>query len=172
MNASIVDHMAAVEQIEGLLTRMADMQNSPRYLARLLTLAGSPVQPSGWSIITALHRGGEMRVSELAAQLGLDQSTVSRQLKPLDAAGFISRTPDPSDGRVANIALSGNGSDAYTAVRERWLRDLAWFMRKWSKADQKHLGELAARFSAEVDVGRAGLQQHDDGALRGIAALS
>jgi DNA-binding MarR family transcriptional regulator len=151
----------AVHQIEGLLSRMADMRSSPRYLARLLTLAGSPVQPSGWTIVTVLHRQGGMRVSELAAQLGLDQSTVSRQLKPLDAAGLISRTAEATDRRVAIVTLSNKGKAAYNAVRQRWLDDLAWYMRSWSDADRENLGELAARFSDEVDEGRAGLQRHD-----------
>lgn len=156
--------MAAVSelhQIEGLLARMADMRSSPRYLTRLLTLAGSPVQPSGWTILTMLHRHGEMRVSELADRLGLDQSTVSRQLKPLDAAGLIARTSYDTDRRVAIVALSAKGTTAYDAVRQRWLDDLAWFMRNWSDADRAQLGELAARFSDEVDEGRAGLQRHD-----------
>ncbi len=152
----------AVQQLEGLLHRMADMGNSPRYLARLLTLAGSPVQPSGWAILTVLHRDGGLRVSELAARLGLDQSTVSRQLKPLDAAGLIGRTAEAADRRVALIALSRKGADAYAAVRQRWRQDLAWFMRDWSPADRRTFGELAARFSAEIDAGRAGLQRHDD----------
>jgi DNA-binding MarR family transcriptional regulator len=153
--------VSEVHQIEGLLSRMADMRSSPRYLVRLLTLAGSPVQPSGWTILTMLHRHGELRVSELAERLGLDQSTVSRQLKPLDTAGLIARATDDTDRRVAIVKLSTKGRTAYDAVRQRWLDDLAWFMRGWSDTDRAHFGELAARFSDEVDEGRAGLQRHD-----------
>jgi DNA-binding MarR family transcriptional regulator len=154
--------VSAVEQIEGLLSRMADMRNTPRYVARLLTLAGSPVQPSGWAILTRLHSEGALRVTELAARLGLDQSTVSRQLKPLDVAGLISRQADDRDRRVAIVALSAKGIEAYDTVRQRWLDDLNWFMRHWSDADRALLGELAERFSDEVDIGRADLRRHDE----------
>ncbi len=162
MDASSVAGVTAEHQVEGLLSRMADMRNSPRYLSRLLTLAGSPVQPSGWAILTALHRRGELRVSELAEQLGLDQSTVSRQLKPLDAAGLIRRQTHDGDRRVAIVSLSEQGDTAYSAVRQRWLDDLTWFMRNWTDTDRAHFGELAERFSDEVDSGRAGLRKHDE----------
>ena len=136
--------------------------SSPRLLSRLLTLAGSTVQPSGWAILTVLHRHGQLRVSELADQLGLDQSTVSRQLKPLDAAGLITRQAHDGDRRVAILSLSDKGTEAYDAVRQRWLDDLNWFMRNWSDADRAHFGELAERFSDEIDAGRDGLRRHDE----------
>lgn len=162
MNASSVAFVSAEHQVDGLLARMADMGNSPRLLRRLLTLSGVSVHPSGWALLTVLHREGQMRVSDLAEHLGLDQSTVSRQLKPLDATGLITRQAHDGDRRVAILSLSSKGMDAYTAVRQRWLDDLNWFMRNWSDADRAHFGELAERFSDEIDAGRAGLRKHDE----------
>jgi DNA-binding MarR family transcriptional regulator len=154
--------MSAEHQVDGLLSRMSEMASSPRLLSRLLTLAGSTVQPSGWAILTVLHRHGDLRVSELADHLGLDQSTVSRQLKPLDAAGLITRQAHDGDRRVAILSLSDKGTEAYDAVRQRWLDDLNWFMRNWSDSDRAHFGELAERFSDEIDAGRDGLRRHDE----------
>jgi DNA-binding MarR family transcriptional regulator len=154
--------VSAEHQVDGLLSRMSEMANSPRLVSRLLTLAGSPLQPSGWAILTILHRHGHLRVSELAEQLGLDQSTVSRQLKPLDTAGFITRQSHEADRRVAILSLSAKGTEAYDAVRQRWLADLNWFMRNWSDSDRAHFGELAQRFSDEIDAGREGLRRHDE----------
>jgi DNA-binding MarR family transcriptional regulator len=162
MSAPSVGGMSTEHQVDGLLSRMSEMANSPRLLGRLLTLAGSAVQPSGWAILTILHRHGQLRVSELADQLGLDQSTVSRQLKPLDAAGLITRQAHDGDRRVAILSLSDKGTEAYDAVRQRWLDDLNWFMRNWSDADRAHFGELAERFADEIDAGRAGLRRHDE----------
>ncbi len=149
-------------QIEGLLSRVAEMRRSPKYLARLLGLAGAPVHASGWAIITLLNREGEQRVSELASLLDVDQSTVSRQLKPLYAAGLISRTVDPADRRSAIVATTVAGQAVYDSVRRRWLDDLMWFMRDWSKPDRALLGDLVERFSEEIDLGRAELQRSQD----------
>jgi DNA-binding MarR family transcriptional regulator len=155
------DRQQVALQVEGLLSRMSDMARSPRYLARLLSLAGAPLQPSGWAIITLLNREGGQRISQLAALLDVDQSTVSRQLRPLDSAGLISRTVDPDDRRSTIVASTAKGTDVYDSVRRRWLDDLAWFMRRWTAHDRKLLGELAQRFSDEIDEGRAHLQRHD-----------
>jgi DNA-binding MarR family transcriptional regulator len=150
-----------VLQIEGMLSRMADLGRSTRYVARLLKLAEVPLQPSGWTIITVLNREGGLRVSQLAAALGVDQSTVSRQLKPLYAAGLVSRTEDPQDRRGAIVASTPAGQKVYGSVRRRWLDDLAWFIREWPDGDRQVLGELAERFSYEIDQGRAQLQRRD-----------
>ena len=148
--------------MEGLLSRVAEMRRSPKYLARLLELAGAPVHASGWAIITMLTREGEQRVSNLASLLDVDQSTVSRQLKPLYAAGLISRTVDPSDRRSAIVAPTPAGQAVYDSVRRRWLDDLMWFMRDWSRQDRSLLGDLVERFSEEIDHGRAELQRVEE----------
>jgi DNA-binding MarR family transcriptional regulator len=149
-------------KIEGLLSRVAEMRRSPKYLVRLLQLAGAPVHPSGWAIITMLTREGEQRVSDLAALLDIDQSTVSRQLKPLYEAGLVSRIADPADRRSAIVAITDAGQSLYESVRRRWLDDLMWFMRDWSSADRSLLGKLADRFSEEIDRGRAELQRLEE----------
>src|SRR6185312_13472894 len=162
MSAPSLGSVSAEHQVEGLLSRMSEMANNPRLLRRLLTLSGTSVQLSGWAIISNLHSHGQLRVSELADQLGLDQSTVSRQLKPLDAAGLITREAHDGDRRVAILSLSDKGTSAYEAVRQRTLDDVNWFMRNWSDADRAHFGELAEHFSDEIDAGREGLRRHDE----------
>ena len=149
-------------QVEGLLSRVAEMRRSPKYLARLLELAGAPVHASGWAIITMLNREGEQRVSKLADLLDVDQSTISRQLKPLYASGLISRTVDPADRRSAIVASTAAGQALYDSVRRRWLDDLIWFMRDWSTQDRALLGDLVERFSEEIDHGRAELQRTEE----------
>jgi DNA-binding MarR family transcriptional regulator len=149
-------------KVEGLLTRVTEMRRSPKYLLRLLRLAGAPVHSSGWAIITMLTREGEQRVSSLAGLLDIDQSTVSRQLKPLYAAGLVSRTVDPADRRSSIVATTADGHAVYDSVRRRWLDDLMWFMRDWSPEDRSLLGELVERFSEEIDHGRAELQRLEE----------
>jgi DNA-binding MarR family transcriptional regulator len=149
-------------QVEGLLSRVSEMRRSPKYLVRLLQLAGAPVHSSGWAIITMLTREGEQRVSDLAGLLDVDQSTVSRQLKPLHSAGLISRTVDPADRRSTIVATTAAGQALYDSVRRRWLDDLTWFMRDWSPQDRSLLGDLVERFSEEIDHGRTELQRRDE----------
>jgi DNA-binding MarR family transcriptional regulator len=152
----------AALKVEGLLSRVTEMRRSPKYLLRLLRLAGAPVHSSGWAIITVLTREGDQRVSSLAGLLDIDQSTVSRQLKPLYDAGLVSRTVDPADRRSTIVSTTEAGQAVYDSVRRRWLDDLMWFMRDWSAQDRSLLGELMERFSEEIDHGRAELQQLEE----------
>ena len=48
-------------------------------------------------------------VGELAEYLGVTASTMSLNLKRLEAAGFITRTRDPADRRVMNVLLTMEG---------------------------------------------------------------
>ena len=49
-------------------------------------------------------------VSELAEHMGVTLSTMSLTLKRLEAAGFVTRTRDPSDRRVTKVRLSDAGA--------------------------------------------------------------
>ena len=48
-------------------------------------------------------------VGELAEYLGVTASTMSLNLKRLEAAGLITRTRDPADRRVMNVLLTKEG---------------------------------------------------------------
>ena len=59
------------------------------------------VDPSTFPLAKALMCHREMRVSDLAAKVELDASTVSRQIKQLEDKGIVERTTDPADGRAS-----------------------------------------------------------------------
>ena len=52
-----------------------------------------------------------MRVSDLAACVELDASTVSRQIKQLEDKGIVERTADPADGRASLVRLTDDGRE-------------------------------------------------------------
>src|SRR5438445_12216293 len=60
---------------------------------------------------------GPTRLTDLAAALWLDKSTVTRQVATLEAAGLAQRVPDPSDGRAALVGLTDQGRDVLSRVR-------------------------------------------------------
>lgn len=59
------------------------------------------------------------RVSALAAAIGLDVSTVSRELRGLERAGLVAREADPNDGRAVRLLLTATGAAALEAARAR-----------------------------------------------------
>src|SRR3954454_9976207 len=71
---------------------------------------GDAVDYSAFPMLKLLSHQGPMRLSALAAVLGLDASTVSRHARQLEDRGLLERTGDPDDGRARPVAISERGN--------------------------------------------------------------
>jgi DNA-binding MarR family transcriptional regulator len=139
------------------------MARPPKSLSRLETeLAVLARTLEGLSRRSAIHRDldrasyliartlsadGATSISGLAAGLGLDATTVTRQVATMEAAGLVVRRKDPADGRVSLIDLTARGErkmEEVQAARERRIGDL---VSGWPAADQRTFGELLGRFN-------------------------
>lgn len=65
--------------------------------------------PGGVSTVATLARSGPMRASALAQTEGVTAAGMTRILHRLDAAGLVTRMPDPHDGRAQLVALTPAG---------------------------------------------------------------
>jgi DNA-binding MarR family transcriptional regulator len=86
-----------------------------RLHARLAQEAGKlfrahDLDPVSSRILVLLMGRGEMRVGELVEALILPQSTVSHQLRRLDAAGLIARNRPLEDNRSVIVSLTPRGA--------------------------------------------------------------
>lgn len=93
--------------------------------ARLVATSGVSIDRSMISILTRLSASGTLRISDLADRLGLDRSTLSRQVAAAVAAGYVSRTTDESDSRAYLVSMTDEGKAAYEAVRRARTRIMA-----------------------------------------------
>jgi DNA-binding MarR family transcriptional regulator len=102
---------------------------------------------AGYGLLALLEDAGPLRASDLVARLGLDKSTVSRQLASLVDLGLVDRTADPVDGRAQVLTPSAEGSARLTRIRDarraRWEEDLS----DWPADDILRLGELLHRLN-------------------------
>ncbi len=101
-------------------------------------------------ILKTLDGCGAMRLSNLAASLDLDASTVSRHVKQLEEHGYLQRTSDPDDGRASRIAVSDAGRDALKAHYDRRKRLITAVLDTWSDADRESLRQTLDRFNKEL----------------------
>ena len=77
-------------------------------------------------VLGRLDRTGPAGVSDLAAEERVRPQSMAATVAALADAGFVSRTPDPADGRRVLIGLTPAGADALAADRRRredWLSD-------------------------------------------------
>lgn len=108
------------------------------------------VDPSTFPLAKALMCGHAMRVSDLAAKVGLDASTVSRQIKQLEDKLIVERTSDPADGRASLVRLTGQGEAHMQAAFQRRFQRIKTALHPWTDADKAHLTTLLTRLASDL----------------------
>ncbi|MBA2697606.1 MAG: MarR family transcriptional regulator [Nocardioidaceae bacterium] len=110
------------------------------------------VDPSSFPLAKRLMCGDAMRVSDLAGQVELDASTVSRQIKQLEYKGILERTPDPGDGRASLVRLTDDGRATMEAAFRRRRARIRAVLDPWSERDRAQLQKLLTRLASDLRV--------------------
>lgn len=136
------DAFVRVEREIALLLR-----RSRAISARLAGVLHKDLDGAAYGLLALLQDAGPLRASDLVSRLGLDKSTVSRQVATLVDLGLVERTADPADGRAQVLTPSPEGSARLARIRDvrrtRWEADLA----DWPAADVAALGDLLGRLN-------------------------
>jgi DNA-binding MarR family transcriptional regulator len=99
-----------------------------------------------------LKRLGPLRVTDLAVQLRLDSTTVSRHVDDLERRGLVVREPDATDRRATLVRLSPRAVqllDDAEVERRGKLRD---GLQDWSPTDRETFVRLLSRFVQRDDL--------------------
>jgi DNA-binding MarR family transcriptional regulator len=131
-----------LEREIGLLLRRARAIST-----RLAAELHSDLDGAAYGLLALLQDAGPLRASDLVARLGLDKSTVSRQVSTLVELGLVDRTADPVDGRAQVLTPSAEGSSRLERIRAarraRWEADLS----DWPPEDVARLADLLGRLN-------------------------
>ena len=97
-------------------------QRAARSLARRFDEA---LRPAGltsgqFSLLMSLNRPDPPRIGEVAAVLGMDRTTLTAALKPLERRGLVRVTIDGSDKRGRRVVLAPAGLAALVAAVPLW----------------------------------------------------
>jgi DNA-binding MarR family transcriptional regulator len=71
------------------------------------------------TMLVVCYLGGQQTIGEVAERLGVDRTTLTRNLKPLEAEGLVTVAPG-SDQRTRLVALTPEGERALHAVLPLW----------------------------------------------------
>ena len=88
-----------------------------------------------------------IRPSELAANLLLDQSTVSRQVRHLIDAGHLNRNEDPVDRRAFLVTVTPQGQQVLDDALRRRAAPIGRVLAAWSADDRNQLTTLLTRLA-------------------------
>jgi len=99
-----------------------------------------------FSILRAVFFQKETTNRELQNILVLDQTTLTRNLKPLFRDGYLQTTSDPNDGRLKTIRLTQSGRDLYEQALPIWQQAQQDILNKLGEEKAKQIHELANTF--------------------------
>jgi DNA-binding MarR family transcriptional regulator len=100
-------------------------------------VAEDELTASRWMTLGAVAHG-PLSVAGIARRRGMRRQSANESVAQLEAAGLVTRTPDPTDARAPLVHLTDEGRRTLDRIRPR---RLAWAERTSAVAAE---GELAA----------------------------
>jgi DNA-binding MarR family transcriptional regulator len=99
------------------------LRKAARALGRIYDDAMAPAGLRGtqFNLLVALSLAGEAPVMKVAGELGLDRTTLTRNLGPLERDGLVESVAD-ADRRVRRVRLTARGREALAAALPLWER--------------------------------------------------
>ncbi len=138
---------AMMRDLHGSLIEIVSAMNRPQRDDELVREAGISLDRALFRLLVAVERMGPIGVVELAERVGLDYTTVSRQVAKLDGLGLVARRGSTADRRVREAIITPEGklmTDKIDAARERMSRAI---FDKWDEKDIADLVRLMRRFA-------------------------
>ncbi|MFN6978097.1 MAG: MarR family winged helix-turn-helix transcriptional regulator [Gemmobacter sp.] len=98
------------------------VQRAARRLARRFDVALRPfgLTNGQFSLMVALNQPEPPPIGRLAPFLGMDPSTLTAAVKPLDRRGLLAVEPDPNDGRSRRLRITPEGVALMRQAVEAW----------------------------------------------------
>lgn len=140
-------------ELHAALLSIVDAMNRPENDKRLIGEASIPLDRALFPLLVRIARLGPIGVVDLAARVGRDYTTVSRQVAKLETIGLVERQAGSEDRRVHEAVVTPEGkamTDALDAARERLART---FFSKWNKRDFEELVRLVVKFADQIGSG-------------------
>jgi DNA-binding MarR family transcriptional regulator len=101
-------------------------------LYRTLTAGvGEAVDELTYPILSGLARTGPCSAADLAPDVGLDRSGVTRRASRLEEAGLVRREPDPADRRATLLTLTDEGVRTVAVLRQRLADHITASLDAW-----------------------------------------
>jgi DNA-binding MarR family transcriptional regulator len=123
-----------------------------RLIRRLRAEPGQPPVAQA-AVLSRLDREGPASTSDLAAAERMRPQSMAQTVHDLEASGYVSRRPDPDDGRRVLVELTPEGLERLQSVRaqrEGWLGET--LEREFSAAERQQLRDALALLRRIADA--------------------
>jgi DNA-binding MarR family transcriptional regulator len=98
------------------------IQRASRTIGRRFDEALRPVGLNNWqfTLLVMLNRPSPLTVNGLAEELGMDRTTTTKNLRPLERRGLLEIRQDEKDARVRRIVLTASGHGVLAEAVQYW----------------------------------------------------
>jgi DNA-binding MarR family transcriptional regulator len=100
---------------------------------------------SALAALQAIASHESVRPSDLALDLDVHPSTVSRRIQTLEEEGLLRATADPEDRRSCFVSLTDAGRDELARLTETGLSRFATFVADWDADEVRELARLLTK---------------------------
>ncbi|MFE2443265.1 MarR family winged helix-turn-helix transcriptional regulator [Streptomyces melanosporofaciens] len=121
--------------------------------------ARNSMDRAAYLLLNRLDQEGPMGVKALAGSMGIDSSTVTRQVAPLVDSGMVKRTSHPEDGRAVVLQLSPRGKARLEEVRSSRRDLMARVTDDWTVEERDLFCDLLTRFNIALSAAHSTVPQ-------------
>lgn len=138
---------AAIGDLEGAFSSLiADFR---AMYAQMASTVSPGMLPGTYKVLSTIDRRGPVSASWLAEHLALDKGQMSRHISELEDLGLVSRSVDPSDGRIRVISVTEEGATRLAAARAPYESRLSDRLATWPVESIEQLVELLGALSTD-----------------------
>ncbi len=141
---------SAADAVYDFMQLLGQSGRSAGQRERLRRALDVPVTAAGLQALRMVLRHDGSTIGELGRRLDVDQSTISRQVRPLEDHGLLLREPDPDDGRISRLTVSDQGKAVLARVEAIARNDFEAALASWSDDDRRHLAALVDRLRHDL----------------------
>ncbi|MFU0880181.1 MarR family winged helix-turn-helix transcriptional regulator [Kluyvera cryocrescens] len=136
-----------ITEFHGALLDIIGVMNQPVRDEQLLQAAGVQLDQILFPLLVAIGRCGPVGVVELADNLGRDYTTVSRQVKKLEAQSLAHKQPNAQDRRISEVTLSEQGRAIFDAIAVARQKLMNQVLATWSPEEVAALFRLTRKYA-------------------------
>ena len=116
--------------------------------ARVAKAVHPHLEPAAYGLLVLLQRQGPLRLTDLAAAIGVGKPSVSRQVVIMEVLGLVEKQADPEDRRAQTISLTPQGREQLLRTQRAREEHFRRVLSSWDEAEVQALSTLLHKLNA------------------------
>lgn len=99
------------------------------------------------TVVNLQRSGQDVRISDISETLRLTRPGITRTVKQMEAQGYLTKMPDPTDGRVTHLEVTARGMELYEHYVDAYFAGVTERLRGISDEEIASMYETIVRIS-------------------------